>query len=126
MRFVKTPLAGAFLVELELHSDERGSFARTYCARGDAGPELHSDERGSFARTSCAREYAEHGLNPRIVQTNVSWTRQAGTIRGMHYQAPPAAEAKLVRCTRGAIHDVIVDLRPESPSYLSTFAARLD
>ncbi len=89
MRFVETPLAGAFLIDLEPHSDDRGFFARTFCAR----------------------EFAERGLASAFVQTNVSFNHAAGTLRGMHYQLPPAAETKLVRCTSGAIYDVIVDLR---------------
>ena len=70
------------------------------------------DERGSFARSFCQREFAEHGLDPIVAQCNVSHNRLAGTLRGLHFQLPPAAEAKLVRCTRGAIFDVAVDLRP--------------
>jgi len=96
VRFEETPLAGAFVIELEPHADDRGFFARAYCAR----------------------EFEEHGLEPRVVQANLSYNRSKGTLRGMHYQAPPAGEAKLVRCIRGAIHDVIVDLRPDSPTYL--------
>jgi dTDP-4-dehydrorhamnose 3,5-epimerase len=72
------------------------------------------DERGSFARTYCAEEFAAHGLDPTVSQCNVSVTRSAGTVRGLHYQVAPAAETKLVRCVRGAIFDVAVDLRPES------------
>lgn len=96
MRFEETPLAGAFVIEIEPHADDRGFFARAYCAR----------------------EFEEHGLEPRVVQANLSYNRSKGTLRGMHYQAPPAGEAKLVRCIRGAIHDVIVDLRRDSPTYL--------
>lgn len=96
MRFEETPLTGAFVIEIEPHADDRGFFARTYCAR----------------------EFEEHGLETRVVQANLSYNRSKGTLRGMHYQAPPAGEAKLVRCIRGAIHDVIVDLRPDSPTYL--------
>ncbi len=77
-------------------------------------PELISDERGAFARTWCAREFEERGLNPRLSQCNISINHHQGTIRGMHFQREPHAEAKLVRCTRGAIYDVIVDLRPDS------------
>lgn len=76
-----------------------------------------ADGRGFFARAFCEREFAEHGLTTRFVNTNLSLTRRKGTLRGMHYQRPPHAEAKLVRCTRGAIYDVIVDLRPESPTW---------
>jgi dTDP-4-dehydrorhamnose 3,5-epimerase len=77
---------------------------------------LH-DERGFFARSWCQREFEEHGLNPKLVQCNVSFNARKGTLRGMHYQAPPYPEAKLVRCTRGAIYDVVVDLRPDSPTF---------
>jgi dTDP-4-dehydrorhamnose 3,5-epimerase len=93
--FAKTHLEGAFVVE----------------------PECHEDARGFFARTWCQREAEAHGLNPRVVQCNVSLNRSRGTLRGMHYQAPPYQEAKLVRCTMGAVHDVIIDLRPESRTY---------
>lgn len=103
MIFQPTPLAGAYVVELEQRSDARGFFARTFCAR----------------------EFEEMGLKPTVAQANVSYNHLAGTLRGMHYQVPPAAETKLVRCTRGAIHDVIIDLRPESPSYLQHFGIDL-
>jgi dTDP-4-dehydrorhamnose 3,5-epimerase len=79
--------------------------------------DLHSDERGFFARSWCQREFAEHGLNPQLRQCNVSFNRRKGTLRGVHYQAAPFAEAKLVRCTRGAIYDVVVDLRQQSPTF---------
>lgn len=79
-------------------------------------PEPLRDERGFFARTFCAEEFTEHGLEPRVVQCNVSFNHRRGTLRGMHYQETPA-EAKLVRCTRGQIFDVALDLRPESPTY---------
>lgn len=88
-------LPGACIVELEPRADERGFFARSYCVR----------------------EFEAHGLEPRIVQCNVSYNRHRGTLRGMHYQAAPHGEAKLVRCTRGAIYDVILDLRPESATF---------
>lgn len=81
-------------------------------------PELRGDERGSFARTMCRDEFAAHGLATDYVQQNMSISAKAGTIRGMHYQRPPYTEAKLVRCVRGAILDVIVDLRAASPTYL--------
>jgi len=103
MIFAETTLAGAFVIELEPHGDERGFFARAFCRR----------------------EFAEHGLNPEIVQANVAFNRERGTLRGMHFQYPPAAETKLVRCTRGAILDIIVDLRPESPTYLEHVAVEL-
>ncbi len=95
MIFTETALSGAFLVE----------------------PELRQDERGQFARTFCAREFEALGLNPTVAQGNVSFNYEAGTLRGMHFQRPPHAEVKLVRCTQGAIVDVIVDLRPESPTF---------
>lgn len=94
MIFSETQLPGAYVIELE--------------KRGDA--------RGFFARAFCQREFAAHGLMTHIAQTNVSFSQTRGTLRGMHYQAAPYAEAKLVRCTRGSILDVIVDLRPESPA----------
>jgi len=101
--FTPTPLSGAFLIE----------------------PEPREDERGLFARTWCAREFASHGLNPRIAQCNTSFNKRKGTLRGMHYQQAPHQEAKLMRCTQGAIYDVIVDLRPGSPSYKQYFGAVL-
>jgi dTDP-4-dehydrorhamnose 3,5-epimerase len=103
MIFHPTPLHGAFVVELEEHKDERGFFARAFCAR----------------------EFEEHGLNPVTAQCNLSYNHRAGTVRGMHYQLPPAGETKYVRCLRGAIYDVIVDLRPDSPSYLQHFGVEL-
>jgi dTDP-4-dehydrorhamnose 3,5-epimerase len=102
--FEATPLPGAFVIE----------------------PERKHDERGYFARTFCAREFAEHGLNPAVAQCSVSFTPRRGTLRGLHYQRPPHAEAKLVRCVRGAVFDAIVDLRPESPTFRRHFGARLD
>jgi dTDP-4-dehydrorhamnose 3,5-epimerase len=104
MRFTAAPLAGAFVID----------------------PERFEDERGFFARTFCAKEFSERGLDPRVSQGNLSYNARRGTLRGMHYQRPPHAEAKLVRCTRGAIHDVIIDLRPSSATYLGHFAVRLD
>ena len=104
MIFTETPLKGAFLIDLEKHSDDRGFFARTFCRR----------------------EFEQHGLNTEVVQCNVSANALAGTLRGMHFQKPPATEAKLVRCVRGALHDVIVDLRPESSTYRSHFAVELN
>jgi dTDP-4-dehydrorhamnose 3,5-epimerase len=104
MRFTETKLAGAFILDLERREDNRGYFARAFCQH----------------------EFAEHGLNTRIAQANVAFSRERGTLRGMHFQFPPAAESKLVRCTRGAIVDVIVDLRPESPTYLEHVAVELD
>lgn len=82
-------------------------------------PERFKDERGFFARTWCQREFAQHGLNHNLVQCNISFNRYQGTLRGMHYQREPYAEAKLVRCTAGAIYDVIIDLRPASATFKS-------
>ncbi len=104
MLFRELEIAGAYLLE----------------------PERHEDERGFFARTFCRRELEQRGLEPDIAQCNISFNHLRGTVRGMHYQAPPAEEVKLVRCTRGAIHDVIVDLRPDSPSFKRHLAVRLD
>jgi dTDP-4-dehydrorhamnose 3,5-epimerase len=101
--FEETRLRGAFAVDLELIEDERGFFARTFCQR----------------------EFAAHGLKPAIAQANVAFNRRKGTLRGMHFQLPPHAETKLVRVTRGALLDVIVDLRPESPTYLQHVAVEL-
>ncbi len=95
MRFHATPLAGAWLIE----------------------PECREDERGFFARSWCREEFAAHGIDCCWAQCNISYNRIRGTLRGLHYQAAPKAEAKLVRCTRGALFDVIVDLRPESPTF---------
>ncbi len=88
-------------------------------------PELLEDERGFFARTWCRREYASRGLNPNLAQCNISFSRIKGTLRGIHYQAEPYREAKLMRCTRGAIYDVVVDLRPSSPTFLGHFSTVL-
>ena len=103
MIFIETKLRGAYVVE----------------------PELHMDERGFFARTWCQREFSEHGLNPRLVQCSASFTRRKGTLRGMHYQAEPHQEAKCVRCIRGAIYDVAIDLRPASPTFKHWVALEL-
>lgn len=104
MRIEELPLAGAYLLVPEPREDARGVFARTF------------DRDALEARGLCAD----------IVQESVSWNRSAGTVRGMHLQLPPHAEVKLVRCTRGAIHDVVVDLRPESRTYARTASVRLD
>ena len=96
MIFQPTGLTGAYVIAIERLSDERGFFARSFCAR----------------------EFEDHGLNPSLAQCNISYNRHAGTLRGMHFQASPFEEAKLVRCTRGAIHDVIIDLRPDSPTFM--------
>jgi dTDP-4-dehydrorhamnose 3,5-epimerase len=101
--FRGTPLKGAFVIE----------------------PEELADERGFFARTWCQREAERHGLNPRLVQCSISFNRRKGTLRGLHYQAAPHEEAKLIRCTAGAIHDVIVDLRRDSPTFREHFAILL-
>ena len=87
--------------------------------------EPHCDERGFFARTWCQKEFEEHGFNPRLVQCNVSFNQRKGTLRGMHFQASPHAEAKLVRCTRGSVYDVVLDLRAGSPSYMQWVAVTL-
>jgi dTDP-4-dehydrorhamnose 3,5-epimerase len=88
-------------------------------------PEPRIDERGLFARTWCQREFESNGLNPQIAQCSVSFNHAKGTLRGMHYQVAPWQEAKLVRCTRGAIYDVAVDLRRDSPTFKSWVALRL-
>jgi dTDP-4-dehydrorhamnose 3,5-epimerase len=88
-------------------------------------PSPHQDQRGRFLRAWCAREFAEHDLNFVPAQANLGFSTTRGTVRGMHYQAAPASEAKLVRCTRGAIFDVVLDLRPESPSFGKWFGVEL-
>lgn len=103
MIFEGTQLKGAFIIKLEPLEDERGFFARTFC------PE----------------EFEKHGLNTRVVQCNVSYNRKKGTLRGMHYQLAPHSEAKLVTCVAGSIYDVIIDLRPESPTYCKWLAVEL-
>lgn len=95
MIFRETDVPGAYVIDLDRHADERGFFARSWCRRA----------------------FREHGLNPRIVQCNISYNEARGTLRGMHYQMPPHEEAKLVRCTRGRIYDVIIDLRRDSPAF---------
>ncbi len=103
MFFTETKLKGAFIVDLKRLEDERGFFARAFCQK----------------------EFTEHGLKPIIAQANIAFSKKKGTLRGMHFQFPPAAETKLVRCTRGAVWDIIVDLRPESPTYLDHVAVQL-
>jgi dTDP-4-dehydrorhamnose 3,5-epimerase len=103
MKFIETRLASAFVIELELASDDRGFFARSFCEE----------------------EFGERGLASRFVQCNVSFNHKAGTTRGMHWQSQPHAEAKLVRCTAGAILDVIVDIRPDSPTRKQFFDVEL-
>lgn len=103
MRFSETPLAGAWVIELDRLEDERGYFARTF-------------DRG---------EFVARGMDPAVVQCNTSFNAAAGTLRGMHFQAEPHGEPKLVRCTRGAVYDVIVDLRPQSPTHRRWFGVDL-
>jgi dTDP-4-dehydrorhamnose 3,5-epimerase len=103
MIFTETPLGGAYVIDLEMRGDERGFFARAFCAR----------------------EFADHGLARDMVQANNSLSSQKGTLRGMHYQLAPKAETKLVRCLRGALHDVILDLRSGSPTFGQSFGADL-
>lgn len=103
MIFTPTPLKGAFVIDVEKKTDERGFFARTFCAN----------------------EFEKFGLKPNIAQSNISFNNKKGTLRGMHYQVAPNCETKLVRCTRGAIYDVIVDLRANSPTYLQHFGIEL-
>ena len=95
MIFTETPLKDAYIIDIEKLEDERGFFARSWCRR----------------------EFKAHGLNPQLVQCNISFNTLKGTMRGMHYQVKPFEEAKLVRCTMGSIYDVIVDIRPGSPSF---------
>ena len=87
--------------------------------------ELHKDGRGSFARSWCQKEFEIHGLDSRVVQCNVSHNAMKGTLRGMHYQAVPFAEAKLVRCTAGEVYDVVLDLRDQSPTFCQWFGTTL-
>jgi dTDP-4-dehydrorhamnose 3,5-epimerase len=95
MKFIETTLKGAFVIDLEKHEDERGFFARAWCQK----------------------EFEAHGIYRLPVQTNMSYNKKAGTIRGMHYQAAPNQESKLIRCINGAVYDVIIDLRKDSPTY---------
>jgi dTDP-4-dehydrorhamnose 3,5-epimerase len=88
-------------------------------------PEPHADERGFFARTVCAEEFSQHGLPATYCQSSISFNPRRGTLRGMHYQAAPSEEQKLVRCTQGAIYDVVVDLRPSSPTFKKWAAVEL-
>jgi dTDP-4-dehydrorhamnose 3,5-epimerase len=103
MIFTPTRLAGARVIDLERREDERGFFARSWCRH----------------------EFEEQGLNAQLVQCSISFNTVRGTLRGMHYQAKPHEEAKVVRCTRGGVHDVIIDLRPDSPTYLLWEAVEL-
>jgi dTDP-4-dehydrorhamnose 3,5-epimerase len=104
MIFTDTALPGAFVIDLERREDSRGYFARAFCQH----------------------ELADQGLKPVIAQANIAFNISAGTLRGMHFQYPPKAETKIVRCTRGAIVDIIVDLRPESPTYLESISVDLN
>jgi dTDP-4-dehydrorhamnose 3,5-epimerase len=103
MKFHTTPLTGAWLAE----------------------PVRHCDDRGFFARTWCRREFIQQGLNADLVQCSVSFNAHKGTLRGMHFQANPHTETKLVRCTQGSIYDVIIDLRPLSPTFKKWFGVEL-
>src|SRR6478672_8220286 len=103
MIFTETELRGAFIIDLEPREDARGFFAREFCQK----------------------EFEAHGLRSVIAQANLALNAKAGTVRGMHFQYPPAAETKLVRCVRGAILDIIVDLRPESQTYLQYIEVEL-
>jgi dTDP-4-dehydrorhamnose 3,5-epimerase len=103
MIFEETKLKGLFVVEMERLADERGFFARAWCER----------------------EAAKHGLSSKIVQCNVSFNQRKGTLRGMHYQAGPCQEARLIRCTAGAIYDVVIDLRRDSPTFTKWMAFEL-
>jgi dTDP-4-dehydrorhamnose 3,5-epimerase len=103
MRFTPTPLEGAFVVDLEPREDERGFFARAFCAD----------------------EFRAHNIDPQVMQANIAYNHTRGTLRGMHYQLPPAGETKFIRCIRGAIYDVIIDLRPASPTYMQHFGVEL-
>ena len=103
MKFTTTPIEGPAIIDLEFREDDRGFFARSFCQQ----------------------EFIDAGLSPVVEQCNVSFNFQAGTLRGMHYQLDPAPEAKLVRCTRGAIVDIIVDVRPGSPTRFQHVAVEL-
>src|SRR5262249_23809570 len=103
MLFTETDIAGVYVIDLKRLDDDRGWFARSFCTE----------------------EFEAQGLEPDIVQCNISYNTKAGTIRGLHYQAPPSAEGKLVRCTSGGIYDVAVDIRPESTTYLQHVAVEL-
>src|SRR5688500_12049189 len=103
MQFIELPVPGAYVIDMEPASDERGFFARAWCRR----------------------EFEDRGLNPNLAQCSVSYNKRRGTLRGVHFQSAPHAEAKLVRCTRGALWDVIVDLRPASPAFGRHFGVTL-
>ena len=103
MKFTETKLKGAYIIDLELKQDYRGFFARTFCAK----------------------EFEAYNLKPTVAQCNLSFNYKEGTLRGMHYQIPPATETKLIRCIKGAIYDVIIDMRPDSPTYLEHIGVKL-
>ena len=103
LHFEQTPLQGAWIVE----------------------PDPYVDQRGQMVRTFCRREFAEHGIEFEVAQTNASINNHAGTLRGMHCQVEPVAKGKIVRCVRGGVFDVIVDMRPESATYLRSFGVEL-
>lgn len=103
MKFIETKISGVF----------------------DVHPERMTDDRGFFARTWCRKEFQEHGLDSSLLQCSISFNKRRGTLRGMHFQVPPFAETKLVRCTRGAIYDVVLDLRRESATFKLWVAATL-
>lgn len=104
MNFTETPIAGAYIIDVNRIGDERGYFGRLWCEQ----------------------EYEQMGLVARVCQSNIGFSRQAGTLRGLHYQTAPHQEVKIVRCTRGAMYDVIVDLRPDSPSFKQWFGMELN
>ena len=103
MKFEPTTIKDAWLISLDPIGDDRGYFARAYCRR----------------------EFEEHGIDPTVVQCNTSFNKDAGTLRGLHYQIDPSPETKMMRCMRGALYDVIVDMRPDSPTYLEYFGVEL-
>jgi dTDP-4-dehydrorhamnose 3,5-epimerase len=103
MLFTETRLKGAYLIDVERHTDERGFFGRSWCRE----------------------EFETRGLDPRLVQCNISFNEKQGTVRGMHYQTDPYQESKLVRCTMGALYDVIIDLRPDSATFAQWLAVEL-
>ena len=104
MKFTETPLKGAYIIEIDKIGDDRGFFGRSWCSK----------------------EMQDAGLNPKIAQVNTSLSQRKGTLRGLHFQIHPHQECKMIRCTKGAIFDVIVDIRPDSPTFLKWFGAELD
>jgi dTDP-4-dehydrorhamnose 3,5-epimerase len=104
MNFTETPLAGAFIIDVQVIEDERGFFARTWAAE----------------------EFQRRGIDPTLFQCNLAWNKRKGTLRGMHFQRPPFQEVKIVRCTRGAVLDVIIDLRRDSPTFRQWTSVELD